>query len=87
MQKGRVALYRLGKRKDNTLLASATVEKEGKPIGLRVESKGTAYDFWYRLPGHDWQILAADVPAEHIATQRGGFTGSTIGLHATSLPL
>ncbi|MDE5749829.1 MAG: glycoside hydrolase family 43 protein [Duncaniella sp.] len=87
VQKGRVALYRLGKKKDNTLLASAPVEKEGKPIGLKVESKGTAYNFWYRLPGHDWQILAADVPAEHIATQRGGFTGSTIGLHATSLPL
>lgn len=87
VERGKVSLYRLGKKKDNTLLASAPVQKEGKPIGLRVESKGTAYDFLYKLPGGDWQVLAADIPAGPITSQRGGFTGSTIGLHATSLPI
>jgi len=88
VQKGRVALYKLGKKKDNTLVASAPIPASDKgPVGLKAVSKGTAYDFLYRLPGGEWTMLAADIPAEHIATQRGGFTGSTIGLYATSAPL
>lgn len=88
VQKGRVALYKLGKKKDNTLLESAPIPASANgAIGLKAISKGTAYDFLYRLPGGEWTMLAADIPAEHIATQRGGFTGSTIGLYATSAPL
>ncbi|MDE6179012.1 MAG: glycoside hydrolase family 43 protein [Duncaniella sp.] len=88
VQKGRVALYKLGKKKDNTLLKSAPIPSSvNGAIGLKAISKGTAYDFLYRLPGGEWTMLAADIPAEHIATQRGGFTGSTIGLYATSAPL
>lgn len=87
VQKGRVALYKLGKKSDNKLLTSAAIKTDGKPIGLKVESRGTAYDFYYRPAGGTWQLLAADIPAEHLATQRGGFTGSTLGLYATSVPL
>ncbi len=87
VQGNKVALYRLGKKSNNELVASAELGKTTGPIGLRVESKGKTYDFSYRLPGGDWRMLAEGVPAEHIATQRGGFTGSTIGLYATSAAL
>ncbi|MBD5253654.1 MAG: glycoside hydrolase family 43 protein [Barnesiella sp.] len=87
LQKGRVSLYRLGKPGHNDLIASAALPERHSAVELKIESRGTVYDFYYRLPSADWQLLAADVPAEHIATQRGGFTGTTVGLYATSLPL
>ncbi|MDE6371469.1 MAG: glycoside hydrolase family 43 protein, partial [Duncaniella sp.] len=87
VQGGKIVLYKLGKKRDNDLMASAEVGALTGPVGLKVESKGVTYDFFYRLPGGVWTELAAGVPAEHIATQRGGFTGSTIGLYATSAPL
>ena len=87
VQDGKVVLYRLGKKKNNEIVASEAIGKVAGPIGLMVESKGKTYDFSYRLSGGEWRILAEDVPADHIATQRGGFTGSTIGVYATSTTL
>lgn len=84
VQGDRVNLYKLGKKRQRELLASAQLDNPSGPIGLKVVSKGSAYDFFYRPRGGEWTPLIADVPAEHIATQRGGFTGSTIGLYATS---
>ncbi|MCM1071677.1 MAG: glycoside hydrolase family 43 protein [[Clostridium] fimetarium] len=85
---GEVALLSLGKG-NATVLASAPVATTASaPIGLRAVSRGSVYDFYYR-PGNEaeWRLLAADIPAAHTATQRGGFTGSTIGLAATSVKL
>ncbi len=86
VEKGRVALYRLGKSGRNELLASAPLAT-GSPVGLQVESRGALYDFSYRDGSGDWKQLAADVPAEHVATQRGGFTGTVIGPFATSVKM
>lgn len=79
-----VKLFRLGKKNKDELLAEAPLGRVSGPIGLKVISQGSSYDFMYRIDDGDWRILAEDIPAEHIATQRGGFTGSTIGLYATS---
>ena len=84
IQDGAVRLYRLGKKKHNELMAQAEIGRLSGPVGLKVEAKGKTYDFLYRLPHGEWNILSEGVSAEHIATQRGGFTGSTIGLYATS---
>lgn len=85
---GEVALLLLGKGKAEVLASAKTETDGGRPVGLKAVSKGTAYDFYYRDAYSDgWRLLAADVPAAHIASQRGGFTGSTIGLAATSAPL
>lgn len=80
---GRVDLLQIGKGPAR-VLGSAKVATDGSPIGLRVDSDGDAYHFYVRPEGADWQPLATDIDAEYIATQRGGFTGSTIGLYATS---
>ncbi len=88
VREGEVALLLLGKGKAEVLASAKTETGGGKPVGLKAVSKGTAYDFYYRDVAADgWRLLAADVPAAHIASQRGGFTGSTIGLAATSAPL
>lgn len=87
VQKERVALYRFGKNKDNALIASAPLKKHGEKVGLKAVSTGKAYDFFYRESSGEWKCLAKDVRSDHIATQRGGFTGSTIGLYATSVEL
>lgn len=85
---GEVALLSLGKGKAEVLASAKTTTDGKKPIGLKAVSKGTVYDFYYRPEnGGDWQLLAADIPAVHVATQRGGFTGSTVGLAATSVKL
>lgn len=88
VREGEVALLLLGKGKAEVLASAKTETDGGKPVGLKAVSKGTAYDFYYRDVAADgWRLLASDVPAAHIASQRGGFTGSTIGLAATSAPL
>lgn len=88
VREGEVALLLLGKGKAEVLASAKTETAGGKPVGLKAVSKGAAYDFYYRDAASDgWRLLAADVPAAHIASQRGGFTGSTIGLAATSAPL
>lgn len=84
---GKVQLIKLDAKKA-TLIASAPISTCQKEIGLKVVSRGTVYDFYFRPSGQkDWTKLAADIPAAHLATQRGGFTGTTIGLAATSHPL
>ena len=83
VRKGDVTLFQIGKNKA-TPLASQPIVNNGSPIGLRVVSDGDTYDFYYRQSGGEWTPLKQGVDAEYIATQRGGFTGSTIGLYATS---
>lgn len=85
VRKGEIALLRLGAKKAD-ILASAPLARTGLPTGLKIVSRGDTYDFLYRPAGSDeWLILAADIPAQHVATQRGGFTGTTIGMAATDI--
>ena len=83
VRKGEVSLIQVGKGKNN-VLASQPLKTDGSPIGLRTVSDGDTYSFYYRPSGGDWTPLIEKVDAEYIATQRGGFTGSTIGVYATS---
>lgn len=83
---GKIELLKIGRKERPDILAAADADTTHGPVGLRTVSNGDTYDFYYRLPGAGWTALATGVPAEHIATQRGGFTGSTIGLFATRHP-
>ncbi|MDE5692299.1 MAG: glycoside hydrolase family 43 protein, partial [Duncaniella sp.] len=83
IRKGEVSLIQIGKGKNN-VLATQKLKTDGSPIGLRTVSDGDTYSFYYRPSGSEWTPLVENVDAEYIATQRGGFTGSTIGVYATS---
>ena len=87
MREGEVALLSLGKGKAAVLASASLDTSGGKPVGLKAVCEGDAYDFYYRPEGNDWRLLATGIPVSHVATRRGGFTGTTIGMAATSVKL
>lgn len=91
-KKMRIALEKTNATKVNNTWANASVttigeqlvDDGGKPIGLKVESKGLTYEFYYKLSNGSWQKLCGDVDAYHLSVANcGGFTGATIGMYAT----
>lgn len=56
-----------------------------KVIWLQIESKGSSYTFAYSRNGKKWHTLGTPQEGHIITTQyAGGFTGSSIGLYATT---
>ncbi|WP_207431377.1 glycoside hydrolase family 43 protein [Sabulibacter ruber] len=56
-----------------------------KPIQLRVKAEGDAYQFSYSTNGKDFVDLGGPVSGDILSTNvAGGFTGTLIGLYATS---
>lgn len=80
--------YLLLQRTDNgksTILASIKI-KVNKPIHLQVNSEGDLYRFNYATGMNAFQNLGGTVSGDILSTNiAGGFTGSLIGLYATSL--
>jgi alpha-N-arabinofuranosidase len=80
---GRLAVVLTRAEKTRAVIASAFVP-EGD-LRLKVEGKGRYYDFYYALPGGDWQLLCRGADAINLSTGRsGGFIGVCIGLYNTS---
>ena len=80
---GRPAVVLTRAEKTRAVIASAFVP-EGD-LRLKVEGKGRYYDFYYALPGGDWQLLCRGADAINLSTGRsGGFIGVCIGLYNTS---
>ena len=80
---GRQAVVLIRAEKSRAVIASAFVP-EGD-LRLKIEGKGRYYDFYYALPGGDWQLLCRGADAINLSTGRsGGFIGACIGLYNTS---
>lgn len=79
-----ISLKQIGEKEQT--LASHEIAADAKEIYLKVISQGTDYDFCYSLDKEKkWNVLCKDVDASYLSTaEAGGFTGSTIGLYATS---
>jgi alpha-N-arabinofuranosidase len=78
-------IYRI--EKERKLIASLELkEKEAKKaIKLKVDGKGGKADFSYSLDGKKWMVLAKEIDATNLSTEKGGgFQGVTIGMYATS---
>lgn len=74
------SLYRIGKGSDE-LVASCSLDEAMREICLRVIHQDGMYGFFYKSKDEEsWKCLAENVPSDHVSTQRGGFTGTTIGL-------
>ncbi|PKD15870.1 glycoside hydrolase [Salegentibacter salinarum] len=66
------------------ILATKEIELEGG-LQLRVEADGDDYKFSYALNGDDFENLGGTVSGDILSTNvAGGFTGTLIGLYATS---
>ena len=56
-----------------------------KLVDLKIISEGNYYDFYYSVANENWQLLCKNVAATYLSTSvAGGFTGTTIGLYATT---
>jgi xylan 1,4-beta-xylosidase len=69
----------------STILASVEIDVK-KPIQLKVNGGGDNYEFSYSLNGTDFVNVGGIVSGDILSTNvAGGFTGSLIGLYATTL--
>ena len=64
---------------------SESKEKYSKPeIRLKVDSKGTHFNFYYGTESNNWKPLLDNVDARYLSTANSyGFTGTTVGMYAT----
>lgn len=70
---------------NSVILASEKVDVS-KPIQLQVVAKGDNYNFNYSANGGEFKNLGGTVSGDILSTNvAGGFTGSLIGLYATSV--
>lgn len=68
----------------SSVLASLPVET-GKPLSLQITAQGDAYRFNYATDGKNFHNLGGTLSGDILSTDvAGGFTGSLIGLHATT---
>ncbi|PSK82735.1 glycoside hydrolase family 43 protein [Prolixibacter denitrificans] len=80
----KVSLEKITDSGDFTL-ASNRIAGGTTPIRLKVVSKGKTYDFYYASGDGAWQSLCKDIDAYYLSTANSfGFTGTTIGMYATS---
>ena len=78
------SVIRIG-RDGKVPLAIQKVKNRGGSLDLKVVSKGESYDFYFSSDGKTWTLLCQNVDADFLSTAKaGGFTGTTIGMYATS---
>lgn len=57
--------------------------RPGRPVHLRIESRGAAYDFRWSVDGKRWRPLLEQADGTILSTKRaGGFVGAVFGLYA-----
>ena len=68
----------------STIIATEKIDV-GKPVKLQVKAQGDDYRFNFSTTGNDFKNLGGTVSGDILSTEiAGGFTGSLIGLYATS---
>ncbi len=73
------------KTEEKEVLASRPLLKGNKPIQLKVLSDGLTYNFMYATDKNNWEELAGNIDAFYLSTASSfGFTGTSIGMYATS---
>lgn len=85
-EKGRaISLIKVGVPEDK-VISTDILPEDATCFDLNVFSEGTSYEFAYSLDkGKTWKVLASGIDAGYLSTATaGGFTGTTIALHATS---
>jgi xylan 1,4-beta-xylosidase len=55
----------------------------GRPVRLRINARGAAYDFSYAIADEEWRVLLADADGRLLASEpTNQFTGALIGVYA-----
>lgn len=80
-----ISLWKIGENPDNQLLGSQQVNSPTNEYKLKVISKGSYYDFYAAEGNGEWSLICKNVDAGYLSTAvAGGFTGTTVGIYATS---
>lgn len=77
---------RVNDKVDKEILAQQELTNgfKGK-IHLKVQCSGGKFSFFYKVKGNDWNLLASDIDASYLSTERaGGFIGTILGFYASS---
>ncbi len=77
---------RAGGGADDGVIASTPIDLPATgEIWLRIDARGSRYDFLYALHPDDWKMLQQDADGTILSTRRaGGFVGAYFGLYAYS---
>jgi xylan 1,4-beta-xylosidase len=71
--------------KDMELLASAPLVVASSKVGLRINSEGDKYNFYFTDGSGTWKLLKDKVDGKFLSTKEaGGFIGCVYGMYATS---
>ncbi len=66
-------------------IRSRDIKRFDEPVKLKISSDGCHFNFYYAHGNQKWNLLADKVNAAYLSTnQASGFTGTTIGLYASS---
>jgi xylan 1,4-beta-xylosidase len=72
-------------RNVNSTIIGSVVVDVSKPIQLRIEAEGDNYSFSYATAGAEFKNVGGKVSGDILSTNvAGGFTGTLLGLYATS---
>lgn len=84
LQKGKECVI-LSKVTPNGEEVMGSVPMSSRKVSLKVVSDGPTLDFYCSSNGKNWKKVASGVDATYLSTAKtGGFTGTTIGMYATS---
>jgi alpha-N-arabinofuranosidase len=66
------------------LLASVILTRKPGTVYLKIDGKGSKYDFSYSLDKENWIVLKSEVDAKNLSTNvAGGFVGTYLGLYGS----
>jgi len=82
-----VELYQSTKDSSITLIARRDIDAKLKELSLKIESRDSAYFFYFSQDAKKWQSMTKDgSEAKFLSTKTaGGFVGAVYALYATSL--
>jgi alpha-N-arabinofuranosidase len=82
--KRKVMLWQIG-GESNYQIAQEEIDDSATRVDLRIVSHGTSFDFYYSAGLNGWRRLCRSVDALYLSTAfAAGFTGTTVGMYATS---
>jgi alpha-N-arabinofuranosidase len=86
-QKGGKSVIQLikSKNKETEVIAESELSVMNTKTGIKIESKGDSYSFYFSEDGKTWKLLKDKVDGKFLSTKvAGGFIGCIYGMYATS---
>ena len=85
-EEGKIIVLEKGSNNGTVEIISQDISHSGmQPVYLKIDARGSFYDFYYSLEPANWLLLEKDIDATHLSTHTaGGFVGAYFGMYAYS---